>query len=322
MLRDELVRAWYVPHLTRLTALLVPFSWLFAGLVFLRRDFYRRGWLSSFRLPVPVIVVGNITVGGTGKTPTVVALAQALREQGYRVGIISRGYGGIQHAVPYRLNDTTDARTVGDEAVLMFQRAQCPVVVCTDRVAAARDVLAHTDCNVIISDDGLQHYRLQRDIEIAIVDGERGLGNQHLLPAGPLREPRSRLSSVDYVLNDVVLKPLQWHSVKDPSRTLPLEAFQGQTVHAVAGIGHPARFFKSLSRLGVTVIPHAYNDHHPFTINDIQFQPKHPVVMTEKDAVKCKPFATENDWYLSVAALLPDATVQSLITRLKGRKHA
>lgn len=317
-MRDRLVRAWYAPKLTGLTTLLLPFAWLFTGLVILRRWLYRSGYLPSFRLSVPVIVVGNITVGGTGKTPTVVALAHALTAQGYRVGIVSRGYGGERQTSPLMLTSTTPAKIAGDEAVLMFQRACCPVVVCIDRVAASRYLIEHAGCQVIISDDGLQHYRLQRDIEIAIVDGERQWGNQQLLPAGPLREPRSRLSSVNYVLNGVTLQPVEWRNVKDPAITRPLATFSGKTVHAMAGIGHPERFFQTLATLGVAVIPHPLPDHHPLTKQDIPSQPPLPVVMTEKDAVKCRDFATDNEWYLTVSAILPESMVESLISRLKG----
>ncbi len=320
-------KVWYQSPLSWAASLLLPFSWLFALIAALRRGAYRWHLLPSYRIDCPVIVVGNITVGGSGKTPCVLAMVRQLITQGYRPGIISRGAGGRRQATPLLVLPDTKAEIAGDEAVLMARLSQSPVVVCVDRVQAARALLAKFPaCDVLISDDGLQHYRMQRDIEIVVVDGERKFGNRQLLPAGPLREPVSRLDSVDFIvvnggqLSDaytMTLEPSNWAAVQNAAYTGELEMFAGKSVHAVAGIGNPARFFTTVSHLKATVIPHAFADHYHFSQNDFNFQDDLPIVMTAKDAVKCETFANERMWYLQIFANLEQGFWQQLLERLK-----
>jgi tetraacyldisaccharide 4'-kinase len=302
-MRATLESHWYKKKYSGLTLLLLPLSWIFRGVVALRYFLYRIGLLRRITLPVPVIVVGNITTGGTGKTPFVIWLAAWLQAQGFRPGIVSRGVGGKQQRAPRAVSATSAVTDVGDEAVLLLQRTGCPVVVGIDRVAAARYLLQQNTCNIIISDDGLQHYRLQRTLEIAIVDGVRQFGNGCLLPAGPLREPPSRLRRVDLVIEtgrDFMLAADTLVAVCNPATRLAVADFPRSMVHAVAGIGHPARFFNALQREGFEVMPHAFPDHYLYRRQDIYFNDDLPVLMTEKDAVKCKQFADRRHWYLQV----------------------
>ena len=322
---------WY--RKTPLTLLLLPLSWLFCAVAMLRRRAYAAGLLKVERLAVPVIVVGNISVGGTGKTPLVAWLVNWLREQGYRPGIVSRGYGGGARHWPQQVRPDSDPRMVGDEAVLLARRCRCPMAVGPDRPAAAQALLEHADCDIVVSDDGLQHYRLGRDVEIAVVDGVRRFGNGHCLPAGPLREPVSRLRSVDLVIANgtagpreyaMRLQPAALRKLQDPEVTRPLAQFEGQRVHAVAGIGNPRRFFELLKSHGLEVIEHSFPDHHPYTAGDLRFGDGGgddlPVLMTEKDAVKCQAFAAPNHWYLPVDAQL-DERVAQILLRLIGKSH-
>jgi len=314
---------WY--RRSRWLLLLWPLSWLFCLLVVLRRRLYRTGLLKSHRLPVPVLVAGNITVGGSGKTPLVLWLADYLRQQGYRPGLVSRGYGGKAGQWPQTVTPKSEPSLVGDEALLLVRRSGCPMVVGPDRVAAARQLLAGQDVDVIIADDGLQHYRLQRDIEIAVLDGERRLANGLCLPAGPLREPASRLAEVDFVVSNGAAQPGEWPmrlrgetavALQGGGRR-PLSAFAGTVVHAVAGIGHPARFFDALRQQGLEIIPHPYPDHHPYTGGELEYTDEAPVLMTEKDAVKYLDYATERHWYVPVTATLPDEFAWQLIAALE-----
>jgi tetraacyldisaccharide 4'-kinase len=287
------------------------------------------------RAPVPVVVVGNITAGGSGKTPLVAALAAALRDRGFAPGIASRGYGrrAERHAHPIIVTPTSNVADAGDEP-LVLARAGWPVAVAGDRVAAARALLdAHPRCDVVLCDDGLQHYALHRDVEIAVVDAARGVGNGWLLPAGPLREPRSRLSTVDAVVvlggasrayldtgtptfaMTLAAKPLRRAGA--PSIERALADFAGVRVHAVAGIGNPHRFFAQLAALGFDVDPHPFADHHAFVASDLAFADAAPVVMTEKDAVKCESFADERCWYLPVEASIDAALVDVVVDILE-----
>lgn len=283
-------------------------------------------------LPVPVIVVGNIAVGGTGKTPFVIWLIERLRSWGFRPGIVSRGYGGRARVYPYAVRADSDPADSGDEPLLLARRCACPVVVAPDRVAAARVLLASHDIDVVVSDDGLQHYRLARDLEICVVDGARGLGNGALLPAGPLRESPQRLREVDLVVvngagwDDPSLHPLRMQLMSHEVRALrgdaaqPLSAFRHQRVHAVAGIGNPQRFFEALREQGIEVIAHAFADHHGYSAADLDFADSLPVLMTEKDAVKCAAFAAPHWWAVPVAARLSpldEARVQESVLRLR-----
>lgn len=328
MRSDFLIKAWYRPQLSWLTALLLPFAGLFGVVVCLRRYLYARGWLTTTRLPVPVIVVGNLTVGGTGKTPTVIALALHLTSQGYRVGIISRGFGVHTLKTPLSVDANTSPALAGDEAVMIAKQTACPVVVCADRVAAGQFLLKQTPCDVILSDDGLQHYRMHADIRIALIDAKRQLGNRQLLPAGPCRESPSRLAHFDYVLTtghdiaDIRFRPEAWCSVTTPLRTQPLMAFAGQSAHVMAGIGNPSSFFETVARLGVTVLAHPFPDHQVYTEAMLKFTPSYPVLMTEKDAVKCTAFSQPEMWYLSQIAILPAFLKDGLLHQLKGvRSH-
>lgn len=290
---------------------LLPLSVLYCAVVRLRRSGYQRGWLHTTRLPIPVLVIGNLTVGGTGKTPLVLHLAQRLRAQGWTPGILTRGYGGAARHWPQMVTAASDPAQVGDEAVLLARRSGCVVIAAPQRVAAGQLAWRH-GCDIVLTDDGLQHYQLARDVEIALIDGERGFGNGHCLPAGPLREPPSRLASVDLLLyhggsgDGLHMRLLAGAvvNVRQPELTRPLAAFHGQRVLAVAGIGSPARFFAQLTAAGVAIEPRPYPDHHPFTAAEIAAWPPLPVLMTEKDAVKCAAFAGADHWFLAVDAEL------------------
>ena len=313
---------------------LYPFSLLFRLAVALRRMLYRTGVWPAVKLPVPVIVVGNITVGGTGKTPLVLWLVNFLRDRGMHPGIVSRGYGG-QAAAPQCVTGTSDPAVCGDEPVLLAQRSESPVWVGTDRAAAAQALLrAHPECDVVVSDDGLQHYRLARNIEIAVVDGARGLGNGLMLPAGPLREPAARLTSVDAIVVNVsqaarvgfkavaaaafamALKSRGFHNLLNPDHKAAPEQFLNRRVHAVAGIGNPQGFFELLQRLGLTFTAHPFPDHHAFKAGDLVFAEADFVIMTEKDAVKCRRFATEQQWVLRVDAEIDPAFGELILKKL------
>jgi tetraacyldisaccharide 4'-kinase len=297
---------------------LAPVGLLFANVARLRRTAYRRGWRRSIRLPVPVVVVGNIFVGGTGKTPMVDWVARHLASLGRRPGILVRGYGGRSEHWPQLVVADSDPAQVGDEAVLLAQRTALPVAAGPDRIAGAR-LLLEQGCDVLVSDDGLQHYRLARDLELVLLDAERGLGNGRCLPAGPLREPAERLATVDLVLanggataltaDSFTLVPGELISV-DGQRRLPVGELT--QVHAVAGIGNPERFFVSLRQQGLQVIAHPFPDHHPYAAADLEFGDDRPVVMTEKDAVKARAFAKTNWWYQPVTAAPAPRTAERL----------
>jgi len=311
--------------LTPVSLLLLPLGVLFGVLAALRRAMYRRRLLPSHRLSVPVIVVGNITVGGTGKTPLVIWLAGELKQAGYRPGIVTRGYRGQSRRWPLAVTPDTSPVAAGDEAVLLAQRSGCPVMAGPDRVAAAQRLVAQ-GCNAIVSDDGLQHYRLQRDLEIAVIDGMRRFGNGLCLPAGPLREPVSRLREVDWRVTNgepqggeigMRLVPTAIYRLDAPDRQAEAGDFDFGAVHAVAGIGNPGRFFDSLRVLGLKIRPHAFPDHHAYRAADLEFGDHHPVLMTEKDAVKCRRFAQPHHWVVAVAAE-PEARLATAIReRLK-----
>jgi tetraacyldisaccharide 4'-kinase len=324
---ERLQHHWY--RLSPLHLLLFPLSLVFRALAASRRALYRSGLLASVRLPVPVVIVGNISVGGTGKTPLTLWLAQQLIEEGWHPGIVSRGYTKTTEQKRKALHEVTgddSADEVGDEPLLMAQRALCPVWIGRDRPAAAQALLdAHPECDIILSDDGLQHYRLQRDAEIVVVDGARRFGNGLLLPAGPLREPVSRLQEVDAVVVNggeaqgdefaMRLEGTSFYNLLNPEMVVSAGAFAGQRLHAIAGIGHPQRFFAHLGHLGLSAQRHAFPDHHRYKASDIAFDEADAVLMTEKDAVKCAPFATERCWVLRV-----DAQVSPALTRLILKK--
>lgn len=328
-MKDFLERCWYGECRQRF--FLLPASLLFLLLIAARRLAYRAGLFSSRRLPVPVIVVGNLTVGGSGKTPLTLRIAQWLRELGYHPGIISRGYGGHARA-PMAVGADSDPALVGDEPSLLARRGVCPVWIGRKRVDAGRHLLAaHPDVDVLVADDGLQHYALARDMEIVVVDGDRGFGNGRLLPAGPLREPLGRLATVDAAVvnggdpDDFILLPpsfamrlrgATFRNLREPALTAEAAAFAGRQVQALAGIGHPQRFFDHLERLGVRAQTHAFPDHHVFTERDMPFG---TVLMTEKDAVKCMAFAPPDAWYLAVDAELEPGLKTLIDHTLKAR---
>ena len=297
---------------------------MFRVAVFLRRLLYLVRLLPSARAGIPVVAIGNLSVGGSGKTPLAIHVAELLQAKGWSPAIVARGYGGTVTA-PRGVSLASDPAEVGDEPVLMARRSGCPVWVGADRgavIAALRH--EHPDCDVVILDDGLQHYALRRDLEIAVVDA-RGFGNGYLLPAGPLREPRTRLWTVDAVIahgTDEVkgyamrLEGDELHRATDARERRPLGAFAGQRVHAVAGIGDPNRFFLQLAKAGIKVAPHPFPDHHPFRAGDLEFGDDAPVLMTEKDAVKCKRFAKPQHWVLPVRAVPDSAFDNWLLGRL------
>ena len=323
---------WYdgsaIPFAARLLA---P---VYGAVVALRRGLYRRGWRKRHALPVPVIVVGNVTAGGTGKTPLTIALVDRLREAGWKPGVASRGNGREEATVPRWVEAGTPTALGGDEPVLIAWKTGVPVRVDADRVAAG-NALVEAGCNIIVCDDGLQHYRLARDIEIEVVDAQRRYGNGRLIPAGPLREPAERARDCDFRvvnLGQASADPsalascgfgewaMQLHidSAQPLSggRARALSHFRGQRVHAVAGIAHPQRFFDMLRAHGIGVVPHAFADHHAYQAADLRFGSELPVLMTEKDAVKCKAFA--NEWHFSVplSADLPAAFWVNLLDRV------
>lgn len=323
-------RHWY--RLSWLSVLLLPTAAAFGCAVALRRALYRAGALRSYRVPVPVIVIGNITVGGTGKTPLVLWLCDFLKGQGYQPGIVSRGYGGRGETMAVRADSAPDL--AGDEPVLLAQRSRCPVWIGPDRVDAARALIAaNPGCNVIVSDDGLQHYRLQRDVEIAVLDGGRSTGNGLLLPAGPLRESTARLAEVDAVVvtGDTAvaganpntfamrLEGNLFRNLLNPAFHRDAGAFRGERVHAVAGIGNPARFFDHLQRLGLSFAARAFPDHHAYSQADFAFADADAIVMTEKDAIKCQRFARENYWVVPVDARVDTALGRLILEKMKTR---
>lgn len=357
---------WY--RITLLHLILFPLSLLFRTLVALRRALYRSGILPSERLDVPVIVVGNISVGGTGKTPLTLALAQQLIERGWHPLIVSRGFtigtrddfsssqelresptfsastakqasrgigsGGNAQQPRHVIRDSLPEQ-MGDEPLLMARRGICPVWVGADRAATARAALQnHPQCDVVLCDDGLQHYRLQRDVEIVVIDGLRGLGNGLLLPAGPLREPASRLRTVDAVVVNggdaehgqyaMQLSGEVFYNLPDPARTAQATDLRGLRSHAVAGIGHPQRFFKHLETLGLAFVPHAFPDHHPYSATDLSFADCDAILLTEKDAVKCAAFADARYWVLRVDAQIDPALTDHILRKIAphGRKTA
>lgn len=310
--------------------LLLPLEALYREAVARRRRDYLEGRKKTERLPVPVIVVGNLSVGGTGKTPLVLWLAQFLKARGFKPGVVSRGYGGAGGRTPLAVTGGSDPSLAGDEPVLIARRAGCPVFVFPRRAEAGRALLAATDCDLVIADDGLQHYALARDIEIAVVDGARGFGNGHSLPAGPLREPPERLRSVDLVVYNgeapggayaMTLDGAEAVNLRDGSRR-PLSAFAGRSLYALAGIGNPGRFFRHLRSHGLTFEGREFPDHHLYREEDLRFAGAAPLLMTEKDAVKCRGFAGPEHWAVPVEARLPAEFGERLLALLKVKRDA
>jgi tetraacyldisaccharide 4'-kinase len=330
-MEQRLTKLWYRDDVG--PSVLQPLSWLYDAAIGLRRSAYARGWLDTHNVGKPVVVVGNLTVGGTGKTPLVIWLARHLTERGLTVGIVSRGYGARAGETPRLVSAESSWRDVGDEPVLLYRGTGCATMVGRDRVAASRTLVAR-GVDVIVADDGLQHLRLGRTCEIVVIDGARGFGNGRTLPAGPLREPASRIVDADIIVvngmteHSSLLRVGQSIEARAMQMTLqpgdavrldaqeaprPLHDFQNQTVHAVAGIGNPSRFFRDLRARGLDVIEHAFADHHPFVLQDVSFQDQLPVLMTEKDAVKCAAFANPRLWSVPTAAVFGEPQARELL---------
>jgi len=322
---------------------LIPLSLLYRSVVGIRRWLFKTGILSTQHLSVPVVVVGNISVGGTGKTPLTLWLVKSLREAGFKPGIISRGYGRQSASHCHKIkavNAHDNPLECGDEPVLLARLANCPLWIGIDRVAAGKALLAaHPDCNLIISDDGLQHYRLARDFEIAVVDAVRGFGNGWMLPAGPLREPIQRLRHVDALVvrctqglpSAFNLKPLgptvfemrlqaaDFYRLNEPDQKHTVVELQSLRLHAVAGIGHPELFFATLKALGLQFTPHPYPDHYRFSAGELDFEDADAILMTEKDAVKYEPYANAKHFALSTTTIIDGPLATLLRTRLSRK---
>lgn len=306
---DCLIASWYGQR--KSFGWLAPLAKLYAKQALKRREDYLSGKKTAYKAPVPVIVVGNITVGGTGKTPMILWLIDYLRARGLTVGVVSRGYGAKPPSFPWRVTAEQTAKETGDEPLLIVKRSQVPLVIAPNRADAVKHLLATEKIDIILCDDGLQHYQLARDLELVMIDAARGLGNGYCLPLGPLREPATRLQTVDAIIYNgaeqdrddgyaMQLQPTQLINVATGEQQT-LDYFQqGQQLHAVAAIGNPQRFFNTVQGLGWQVIPHPFKDHAVFDQASLTFAEPYPVIMTEKDAVKCQGFAQPNWWYLKV----------------------
>ncbi len=298
-------------NMTPWHGLLYPFMWCFQGITALRKRW--QVFFNRQAFDVPIIVVGNLTTGGVGKTPLVIALIEACQARGIRVGVVSRGYKAACQDFPHEVRGTDTAQMVGDEPFLIAKKTGVPVIIAPDRVAAVEYLLKHHAPQLIISDDGLQHYRMPRAIEIVVLDGVRLLGNQRLLPVGPLREPVARLKSVDFTIVNSGFWPNAYSMTLQPGAPMSLKNNQcvvlseiPSPIAAIAGIGHPERFFQTLTSLSLSFEPHVFPDHHAFSSKDFKKITK-PILMTEKDAVKCQPFATDMMYFLPVKALVEES---------------
>jgi tetraacyldisaccharide 4'-kinase len=319
------IKLWYQPNC--FVYFLLPLSWCYQGIIFLRHFFYRIGLKTITHFKVPVIVVGNLTVGGTGKTPLVIWLANLLQKEGFRPGIVSRGYKAKTTSFPHIVNKKDTASLVGDEAILIAQKTNCPIVIDPNRVAAVKKLLAATNCNIVISDDGLQHLALGRDLEILVIDGKRRLGNGFCLPGGPLREPKNKLNKVDFIVTNgqalngefsMQFKVQKIYNLKNPRLHRSAINFKKETIHAVTGIGNPEKFFSLLRKLKLKIIEHPFPDHYHFSSNDFDFGDNLPIIMTEKDAVKCKSFVKKNFWGLAIYAQMPTKFSHNLLKKISA----
>jgi tetraacyldisaccharide 4'-kinase len=322
---DRLLAAWYDGHPA--LKLLQPLEWLYRRVVMNKRKRFLAGEGEIYQPPVPLIVVGNITVGGTGKTPLILWMIEHCQRSGLRVGVVSRGYGAKPPQLPWRVEAEQSADVAGDEPLLIVQRTGVPLMIDPNRSNAVKALLASEPLDLILSDDGMQHYRLARDLELVLIDAARGLGNRRCLPAGPLREPAERLQSVDAVLYNGAaadrddgfafqLQPTALVNLRSGERRTLDHFPSGQALHAVAGIGNPQRFFKTLETLHWQPVPHAFADHAEYSVQALNFTPSLPLVMTEKDAVKCRAFAAADWWYLAVDAVPSPAFVAWFDTQL------
>ena len=316
---------WYKDHFVG--TWLMPLSFIFTDVAKFRRWLYKKGFKPVEKLPVPVIIVGNITLGGTGKTPLVIYLVEQLKAAGFKPGVISRGYGGQSETWPVRVTADSDATLIGDEPLLIAQKADCPVAVGPVRADSARLLLEDSAIDVIISDDGLQHYALHRDIEIVVIDGVRRFGNNFCLPSGPLREPQERIQEVDFVIcnggepeeHEILMQLEGGYAVNiQTGERKPLIEFRDKNYHALAGIGNPQRFFDLLGKQGIQCQTHSFPDHYAYTEKDICFKLALAIFMTEKDAVKCRSFATAQHWYVPVLATIDSDFKENLISLLRN----
>jgi len=324
--------AWYKSRATW-TLLLWPLEKLFVTIAnYNKLKHLKKQW----QPPCPLLIVGNISIGGTGKSPLTIELIEILRSRGYKVGVVSRGYGANRSDFPYQVRASDTATQAPDEPLMIVRRTGVSLVIDPNRVRACQYLLANNDCDLILSDDGLQHYQMGRDIEIAVIDASRGLGNGHCLPVGPLREYPARLQTVDYVLINgagatkfdssypMQIAPCGWYRVKDDhyfslqefSAKLQSVDFGKANIHAIAGIGNPQRFFDTLKQMGLDVIAHSFADHYQYRSADIRFDAADIVCMTEKDAVKCRQYAAENCYYLRISAHLEPAFIDKLCSQI------
>jgi len=327
----SLAQFWYRSDFlaSLLAGFLLPVSWLYCVVTAARRKIYQLDLKKSYASSAPVIVIGNIVAGGSGKTPLLISICEFIKDNGFRPGVVSRGYGGKVTGVKQLCADDS-AELVGDEPLMIYQRTGVPVVVGADRVAAVRYLLENNQCDAVLSDDGLQHYRMQRDIEIAVIDSNRGFGNGLCLPAGPLRERVTRLADVDMVVYNDAANSAGVKNTEDCSyvlsvvdvchlnreECLPLSSFAGKTVHAVAAIGDPSRFFTQLSDSGIDIAGHAFSDHHTYVQADFSGWDNGIILMTEKDAVKCRHLSLPDAWVVRVMADMSAPLVSQLNTKI------
>jgi tetraacyldisaccharide 4'-kinase len=314
--------------------LLWPLYLIYSAVTLLRKYLYKSRIFKSYRAKAPVVVVGNITLGGTGKSPLVAYLVESLKDMGFKPGVVSRGYGAqISQDEVREVSENSLVSEVGDEPLMLKRRVACPIFVSPTRALAVQ-ALEEKGCDIVITDDGLQHYALDRDIEICVFDGERKWGNGYLLPMGPMREPLSRISTTDFV----VMNGADWVDPQQPriaafrmdleasnlrslsnEKNLPLSELKGKKVNAIAGIGNPERFFNTLAMQGLLVESHGFRDHHAYTQSDLSFDGDRPLIMTEKDAVKCQAFNLKEAWYLPVSAKLSGDLATQIVTVLKSK---
>lgn len=328
----SLQKLWYQKTLNPLLWPLIPLSLIYRSIMAFRHELYKNKFFKVYKCSLPVIVVGNLTVGGSGKTPLVIHIARVLKQQGMRPGIVSRGYLGTNSG-PVFVNANSDPNEVGDEPVLLAKRLFCPIVVAKQRIKAVETLADSAQVDVIISDDGLQHEAMGRDVEVIVIDGRRRFGNGWCLPAGPLREPESRLSTADFLVSntpdrfdidteyEMELRPRPLYKAIRPAEQLSISALQHHTVHAVAGIGYPDRFFELLKKYEIKIIPHPFPDHHVFSDQDLNFKDDHLIIMTEKDAVKCEGLIGEKHWVLPVEASLNPLFDVRLLTTLQELRN-
>ena len=323
--------SWYKKRLW--LWILWPLSRLIEFLVKRRRNKYLQNLQLSWKPDIPLIVVGNIVVGGSGKTPFVIWLSKLLEDQGYKPGIVSRGYGSKSNQYPLIIDNDSRVADSGDEPLIIHRNTNRPVCVSPNRTEAVKKLLQETDADIIISDDGLQHYKLNRDIEIIVFDGLRGIGNNLCLPAGPLREPLERTKDADFIVSStkrleideihedclMTYKPLEWVRLSDNKRFPANDWPLSRSVHAVAGIGNPSKFYSTLSSLGLNIMEHSFPDHYQFKEEDLDFEDNHPILMTEKDAVRCMDMNNKNLWYLSIEAEIKDGDFkEDLLSKVKA----